>query len=185
MPPDPLAQLRDVHLPPPVAFWPPAPGWWILGGLGVLLLAALALGLWRWWQRGAPRRAALRELKHLETQSLSDTERLQQVSQLLRRLVRLQQEAGAAALSGEAWLQYLDQQSRGNLFTQGPGRLLAEGPFQARVQEPVEPAVDAARAWIQAWKPKPRGPEEAGGPNAAGVLAASPRVLPPAQTEGA
>ncbi|MDP7406676.1 MAG: DUF4381 domain-containing protein, partial [SAR324 cluster bacterium] len=27
---DPLAALRDVHLPPAVSWWPPAPGWWII-----------------------------------------------------------------------------------------------------------------------------------------------------------
>ncbi len=30
---DPLAQLRDLHLPQAVADWPPALGWWLLAGL--------------------------------------------------------------------------------------------------------------------------------------------------------
>jgi hypothetical protein len=45
--PDPLAALRDIHLPEAVSFWPLAPGWWIaLGimvGLAVAILALIVL----------------------------------------------------------------------------------------------------------------------------------------------
>ena len=35
-----LAQLRDIRLPDPVGWWPPAPGWWIFGGLIVAAVVA-------------------------------------------------------------------------------------------------------------------------------------------------
>ncbi|MGB4246521.1 MAG: DUF4381 family protein, partial [Pseudohongiellaceae bacterium] len=35
---DPLSQLADIHLPEPIGFWPPAPGWWVL--LVLLLVVA-------------------------------------------------------------------------------------------------------------------------------------------------
>ena len=38
---NPLVNLKDIHLPPPVSFWPPAPGWWILA---VLLITSLFFG---------------------------------------------------------------------------------------------------------------------------------------------
>ncbi|MBV1930617.1 MAG: DUF4381 domain-containing protein [Porticoccaceae bacterium] len=36
---DPLAQLRDIHLPEAIGWWPPAPGWWILT---LVLLVSIA-----------------------------------------------------------------------------------------------------------------------------------------------
>ena len=49
---DPLAQLRDIHLPDTGGFWPPAPGWWLLA---LLSLTALALAV-LWWRRHLRRR---------------------------------------------------------------------------------------------------------------------------------
>ena len=48
--PDPssLDNLFDIVVPPPVSWWPPAPGWYVVGGL------AIALAVWaarRGWQR--------------------------------------------------------------------------------------------------------------------------------------
>lgn len=56
---DPLAALRDIHLPDAVPFWPPAPGWWALAGLVVLLIVLAAL--YEWYRRGTLRYRAGRE----------------------------------------------------------------------------------------------------------------------------
>jgi len=49
--------LRDIHLPEPVGWWPPAPGWWAL--LALALAGAAAWGWLAWRRRTRVRRAAL------------------------------------------------------------------------------------------------------------------------------
>ena len=62
--------LRDIHLPPEVAFWPPAVGWWLL-----VLLAGVAFYAWlRWRWRLRVRAAALAELGRIESAYRGDNE---------------------------------------------------------------------------------------------------------------
>ena len=41
--PDPLAELRDIHLPGPIEVWPPALGWWLVAILLSCALLALVM----------------------------------------------------------------------------------------------------------------------------------------------
>ena len=79
---DPLAGLRDLHLPPSPGIWPPAPGWWILGGL---CLALMGTGLWLFLHRRRANRyrrealAKAREIVNRDDMALAD------IVQLIRR----------------------------------------------------------------------------------------------------
>ena len=145
---DPLDQLRDVHLPDVPAWWPPAPGWWITAGLGLLLLALLIRQISRWRRRTRPRRLALAELEAQltgwRTGRLGAAECLNGCNALLKRLwVHVEGRHDLAGLSGNAWLSYLDTRSRTNSFTEGPGRLLGDQRFSADLGEadlkPLQP----------------------------------------------
>lgn len=122
--------LRDIHLPPPPGWWPPAPGWWLLAAL--LLAALTGLALWlRRRMRKARHRAALEAELTLALAADSPAEQVVALSQLLRRAAR-QVDPQAATLSGEAWLRWLDGADASAPFSQGPGRVLLDGPFRAQ-----------------------------------------------------
>jgi len=153
---DPLADLKDIHLPPPIGIWPPAPGWWILAILLLIALIVIGRKLFLYWRRTAYRRAAARALKnlHAEWQRHNDDNAFaRSVNQLLKQtaLTTYPREQ-VAALNGRAWLDFLDQQLRSSVFNatelQGFGD-------QYRAQTTVVPAAqlhDAALLWIRKHK---------------------------------
>lgn len=110
--PDPTAlPLRDIHLPPPVPWWPLAPGWYVLAG-GVVLLAVAAWWAWRRYRGGRLARAALAELTAIEQafDATGDTAACARaLSRLARRVVLATPVPGAAAATGDAWLDVLER----------------------------------------------------------------------------
>jgi len=126
--------LRDIHLPDPIGWWPPAPGWWLLAAF---LLFGLGAYAYRHYQ-GRHRRAALRALAGVRTaleQGAEPVTCLQNVSTVLRRFA-MTTAAGTAdappgvpGLIGEPWLRYLDSRWQRDGFAQGRGRELLAAPY--------------------------------------------------------
>jgi hypothetical protein len=130
MTPD-LSQLRDIHLPPGVSWWPPAIGWWILIAL-VLVCALAAYFFRRHKQAGRWRRSALQELEQLRSNQAHTAEnRLSDLSVLLRRVaISRFPRSDVASLYGDAWLSFLDRTFGDDKpFQSDAGRLLSVGPY--------------------------------------------------------
>ena len=96
--------LRDIHLPAEPSWWPPAPGWWLLAVLALVLLGS-ALWCWRRWRHAArERQRVIIEVEQLRRRHQRDGDDAQlagDLHQLLRRVARLQdpmvtQQQGAA-----------------------------------------------------------------------------------------
>ena len=134
--------LRDIHLPDPVSWWPPAPGWWML--LTLLVAIALLSGfLHHRYRRNALQREARQALHRIgeDYRQSGDTRLLvQQLSILLRRvgLSRYPRQQ-VAGLTGCTWLSLLDRTLPGEEFQQGAGRVLIEAPYSldSRVDGPA------------------------------------------------
>ena len=140
---NPLDQLQPTIAPPPVSWWPLAPGWWAL----LVLIPLLLWGLW-YLRRYLPRRqqrsrqaeqpldpqrqAALAELARLvrpyDGQHAGPW--LQQLNALLKRLARADYpNDNSHVLSGRAWLAFLDNRCPAAGLTRW--MVLVEGTYRS------------------------------------------------------
>lgn len=145
-PADPLASLRPLHTPPPVSWWPPAPGWWLLAALTLLALALVFLH----YRRTRMQRAALRELAALAASGLGGSKLAAQLAALLKRYAVFCYPAGGVAnLTGEPWLRFLDAHGGKGAFRTGCGRALGNDLFQPGAEPDVAALLALARRWIK------------------------------------
>jgi hypothetical protein len=139
--------LRDIHLPDPVGWWPPALGWWLLLGLTLLLLAMLVY-LWRRRRRSRFRRLALRELDRLA--QLPTGELAAALSQLLRQAALCHfPRHEVAGLCGEAWLAFLDRPFADRPFAEGIGRSLLDAPYRPGAAVDGQALLALGRRWLR------------------------------------
>ena len=95
-----LDRLHDIALPTAVPWWPPAPAWYAVMGILLVLILALAHRAWRRHRANAYRRAALREL--------ASARDLPSIAELLRRTaLAIAPREEIARMTGEPWLAWL------------------------------------------------------------------------------
>ena len=149
--------LRDIHGIDPAPWWPPAPGWWLVL-LALLLTLLLIWLLWRQrhlyplgrWQKDARRRLLelKRQLRHNPTKEVAS-----ELSELLRRIAIARcGRAKIAALSGQAWLVWLQNNDRSGFDWQHNGQLLLQLPYAPPDRQSDRDAlgrlIDAAIRWV-------------------------------------
>ncbi len=147
-----LNQLRDIHLPPPVATWPWAPGWYILIVIILLLIIGGAVFFWLHYRR----KQRLKKL-HAQLQAFQATHDFASLSALLRRVaLRHYPRIDVAGLYGNAWLDFLDAHNVKNAvikFQSPIGKLLLKVPYQKtpdpREAEAAEQLFVLAENWLQ------------------------------------
>lgn len=101
---DPLAQLKDIHTPQGVDWWPLAWGWWVAALLIVALLCGLIYMIIRHIRFNRARREAIALHKNLSV----DAHYPAKANQLLKRVTLHYFDAGySAAAYGSAWQQLL------------------------------------------------------------------------------
>ena len=148
----PALDLRDVHAPPFPDFWPPAPGWWFAAALLAVLLVYLSVQLYRRYRLRRLRRQVLATLDTLAAGYSSEESVgfVTEVSMLLRRVaLRRFPRHQVATLFGPDWCRFLDETGGDGGFSRGAGKVLASGPYAARVDVDPEGLSALARLWIR------------------------------------
>lgn len=111
---DPLNSLHDIVLPADVSAWPPAIGWWLILICALLLLSLGIFFALRYYHRQQKRRIYLQALAQLQPEH--STAYYGAVNRLLKQAAITYCGPAAKTLSGQAWLNYLDQQVGQALF---------------------------------------------------------------------
>ncbi len=153
-----LENLHDIIAPLPVAWFPPAPGWYALGLSLLLLFSWFSAQRYLAWKRDTYRREALIELDKLE-KGLADSAGYKQILVQLPQLVKRTAIAAygrsrVASLDGVDWLTFLDKTGSTDVFTGGEGKLLSDCPYQSPAKlaafsrEQVTGLLRAVHLWI-------------------------------------
>ena len=159
-----LHALRDIRDLPPLAWWPPAPGWWLLllavGLLGYALwrwrgplslhvpIPGLTLGTWRWEAARALRTLSRRAHTGQDVKTL-----VGELSELLRRIAMAQHgRATCASLTGAEWLNWLAAHDPHGFPWQERGQILLVAPYAppGDYRADLVALIAAAEGWVRA-----------------------------------
>lgn len=145
-----LKQLAPPHAPSPPGWWPLAPGWWLLA----LLVLLLAAGLIYWYLRPSARlrRAALRELRQVESQAHDDIQLAHDLQNLMRRYaVATYGRETVARLSGAEWLAFVVAHGGADLAGE-TGEGLLRAAYGSRMLNYRAPWLKGARDFLRGRK---------------------------------
>jgi hypothetical protein len=152
-PVDLLDNLKDIHLPSAVSWWPLAVGWWVVLAL-FLIMMAVGVYLYLRSQRKTKQERIIEQsmqlFNALQQQSLPPKALIIELSELLRRTaISLYGRETIAHLAGDDWLQFLNKQGLTTAFTHGVGRALADQPYRPDVDYNRQALLGLTHDWLK------------------------------------
>ena len=144
---DNLPELRDIHLPGGVSFFPPAYGWGVI--LAAAIAAVLVYRLIIFLRRKSKKLYALKLLGQVNPRNIVAA--AVEISAILRRICVYKYPA-ANALFGKEWIVFLNNHSKETLGEK-TAALLANAPYIPAVtasygEDDIESLADFAKKWI-------------------------------------
>lgn len=151
-----LLQLRGLQSPPEPGWWPLASGWWILFGL--IALPILAYAYFR-WQKSKQRlyqqvNSELQRLSNLYLEIGDSQLLLLSLSSWLKQVCIIAfPDKPVAAMTGQVWIEFLDQTLPGNNFTQGVGKVFAGEIYNKQQKVDSNAVLSLCNDWLLSMQP--------------------------------
>lgn len=152
-----LSQLKDVHLPEQVSWWPLAIGWWIVIVVAILVLGVSLNFLWKHYSHNRYRKLAIKELNqhHLSWHANSDDKTyISAANDLLKRVIRIV-DPNLVSQFGDNWVDALENHGNTEL-SQEARYALAYQCYQAHVSADVPSLNAELKHWLKHHKKTPK-----------------------------
>lgn len=152
MNPDLLSQLRDIHAAPMAPWWPPAPGWWAVALLLLLVLLWLGRRVLSRYKIHQRRKQMLGWVDHLNASTDPQREPHVYLSTLNRifKLVALRAFPAqqCACLAGQDWADFLRANMQSSKLSEHLS-VLATGPYDPAPEFDPQVMSELTRLWIK------------------------------------
>jgi hypothetical protein len=149
---DALTQLKDIHLPEAIGWWPLAPGWYVLIAVALMAVWYSADRLYKRHVHARAKKQALLLLQTYTAQYEQDHNAQltsARISELLKRvaLAYFPREQ-VASTYGQAWIDFLNKTGKGVDFEPVKSMLL-DSPFKTKESLNLKPLITRAQLWIK------------------------------------
>ena len=152
--------LRDIHLPDAISWWPLAPGWWILlvAAISTILFIFIVRKFYISKQLKRDIQHELEEIKNSFQQTQNKSQLAKSLSVLLRRAsisYYPNTKNNGAGLTGEQWLMWLDNTSQPSQktkpFQSDVGKVLIHAPYlpdNAELDFDAKALIEISENWL-------------------------------------
>lgn len=152
-----LAGLNDIQLPVEPGWWPLALGWWYL----LCLIGLIVITLWfltKRRQANEPVVIASNELERIKNDYLENNNDGQLATNLSIWLKKVSLYAfpdhSVAGMTGQRWLEFLDNKSKNNEFSDGAGKVFADSIYSNDVKVNAAAIIKLCEKWLASIKPE-------------------------------
>ena len=150
--------LRDIHLPDAISWWPPAPGWWILLALIITLLIFIPK-LYRRLTFIPLNKVASLTFKNIVAQynkTHNDSIFIMETSQFLRQTaMSYYGREDIAQLTGDKWVQALNNITGQDYFNNDIKQSLINAPYQKTININAEQLIETVQNWLSSLPKQP------------------------------
>jgi len=136
-----MNEMHDIVAAPAVSWWPPAPGWWVLAVIVLVVLGLALRALLTWWRNRRIKRLLLRQLRAYDANTAATRITLTLKQGCFGYLPRAQ----VAALHGRAWHDFLIAALPARKQTQARTQLT---PLQNQSYQPEREAGASGQAYL-------------------------------------